>query len=151
MNRINFDCLYIVESAVEKQSINFARSRWCPISVMMSQITVNSAVCTTSYSCLQQRKQQAFRKTGPLWVETTRLVFSTYSASSHYLNQCCVSVNWTLRNKLQGHFNQNTKFFVHQNASESTWRPFGPWGDKLKHFHVTRWSWRYAISTTNGT
>ena len=73
MNRINFDCLYIVESADEKQSSNFARSRWCHISVMMSQITGNSAVCTTSYPWLQQRKQQAFRNTGPLWVETTRV------------------------------------------------------------------------------
>ena len=33
-----------------------------------------------------------------------------YSASSQYLNQCWVIVNWTLRNKLQWKFNQNTKF-----------------------------------------
>ena len=27
-------------------------------------------------------------------------------------------VNWTLRNKLQWNFNQNTKLFIHENASE---------------------------------
>ena len=31
-------------------------------------------------------------------------------APSHYLNQCWVIVNWTIRNKLQWNFNQNTKF-----------------------------------------
>ena len=38
---------------------------------------------------------------------------------SHYLNQCCDIVNWTLRNKLQWNFNQNTKLFIHANASEN--------------------------------
>ena len=42
-----------------------------------------------------------------------------YSAPSHYLNQCWVIVNWTLRNKLQWNFNQTTKFFIHVNASEN--------------------------------
>ena len=35
-----------------------------------------------------------------------------YSAPSHYLNQCWVIVNWTLRNKLQWNFNQNAKLFT---------------------------------------
>ena len=38
------------------------------------------------------------------------------SAPSHYLNQCCLIVDWTLRNKLQWNFYQNTKFFIHENA-----------------------------------
>ena len=38
---------------------------------------------------------------------------------THYLNQCRVIVNWTLRNKLQWNFNQNTKPFIHENASEN--------------------------------
>ena len=38
---------------------------------------------------------------------------------SHYTNQCWVLVDWTLRNKLQWNFNQNTKLFVHKNASEN--------------------------------
>ena len=42
-----------------------------------------------------------------------------YLAPSHYLNQCWVLVNWTLRNKLQRNFNQNTKLFIHKSASEN--------------------------------
>ena len=30
-----------------------------------------------------------------------------------------VIVNWTLRSKLQWNFNQNTKLFIHENASEN--------------------------------
>ena len=41
-----------------------------------------------------------------------------YSAPSQYLNQCWVIVNWTLGNKLQWDCNQNTKIFIHKNASE---------------------------------
>ena len=42
-----------------------------------------------------------------------------YSGPSHYLNQCWIIVNWTLMNKIQLNFNQNTKFFSHENASEN--------------------------------
>ena len=38
---------------------------------------------------------------------------------SHYLNQCLVIVDWTLRDKLQWNSNQKTKLFIHQNASEN--------------------------------
>ena len=34
-------------------------------------------------------------------------------------NQYSVIVNWTPRNKLQWNFNQNTKLFIHKNASEN--------------------------------
>ena len=40
-----------------------------------------------------------------------------YSAPSHFLNQCWVFFNWTLRNEFQSKFNQNTKFFSHENGS----------------------------------
>ena len=43
-----------------------------------------------------------------------------YSVPSHYLKQCWVSINWTLRNKLQWNFNWNTNLFIHENASENT-------------------------------
>ena len=43
---------------------------------------------------------------------------SPNSSPSHYLNQCWVIVNWTLRNELQLIFNQNTNLFIHENASE---------------------------------
>ena len=41
-----------------------------------------------------------------------------WSAPSHYLNQCCNLVNWTLKNKLGRNRNQNTQFVVHENACE---------------------------------
>ena len=43
----------------------------------------------------------------------------SYSTTSHYLNQCWVIVNWTLRNKLQWNFNKNSKLFIHEKASEN--------------------------------
>ena len=39
---------------------------------------------------------------------------------SHYLNQCWVIGKWTLRNKCEWNSNQNTKLFIHENASENT-------------------------------
>ena len=35
------------------------------------------------------------------------------------LNQCWNIINWTPGNKLQWNFNQNTKLFIHENASEN--------------------------------
>ena len=35
------------------------------------------------------------------------------------LRQYWVIVNWTLRNKLKWHLNQNTKLFIHVNAFEN--------------------------------
>ena len=35
------------------------------------------------------------------------------------LNQCCVIVNWTHRNRLKWTFNKNTKLFIHENAYEN--------------------------------
>ena len=42
-----------------------------------------------------------------------------YLAPSHYLNQCWVIVNWTLRNKLQWNFNRNYNIFIQENAFEN--------------------------------
>ena len=52
-------------------------------------------------------------ETGQHWF---RYWLVAITVPSHYLNQCWIIVNWTLRNKLQGNFNQNTKFFIHENA-----------------------------------
>ena len=41
-----------------------------------------------------------------------------YSTPSHYLPQCWVIVNWTLRKKLQWDINQNTKLFIHKRIIE---------------------------------
>ena len=42
-----------------------------------------------------------------------------YSATSHYLNQCWVIINWTIGNRLQWNFNQNTRLFIHESAPEN--------------------------------
>ena len=49
-----------------------------------------------------------------------RLWLVAFSAPSHYINQWWVVAKWTLRNKLQWNFYQNTKFFIHKNTSEIT-------------------------------
>ena len=41
------------------------------------------------------------------------------SAPSHYLNQCWLIVNSTLRNKLQWNFNRNLNIFIQENAFEN--------------------------------
>ena len=41
------------------------------------------------------------------------------SPTRHDQNQCWVIVNWTLWNKLQWNFNQNTKLFINENASKN--------------------------------
>ena len=51
-----------------------------------------------------------------LHIMTRHLV--TWWVPSHYLNQCGNIVNWTLRNKLQWNFNQNSYIFIQQNAFE---------------------------------
>ena len=54
---------------------------------------------------------------------------------SHYLNQYWVIVNWTIRNKLQWKFSQDTNFFIHENASENIVCEMAailPRGDELK-------------------
>ena len=58
--------------------------------------------------CVSEQGQHWFR----LWLVA-------YSAPSHYLNQCWIIVNWTLRNTLQWSFNQNTNIFIYGNASEN--------------------------------
>ena len=44
---------------------------------------------------------------------------TAWTAPSHYLNQCCDIVNWTLRNKLQWNFNWNSNIFIQENALEN--------------------------------
>ena len=58
--------------------------------------------------CVSESGQHWFRE----WL-------GTHSGPSHCLNQCWVIVNWTLRNKLRRNFYQNTKLFIHKNASEN--------------------------------
>ena len=43
----------------------------------------------------------------------------SWSAPSHYLNQCWNIVNWTLRSKLQCNFNWISNIFIQENALEN--------------------------------
>ena len=56
-------------------------------------------------------------KVGQHWLRQWRAAFS---APSHYLNQCSLIANWTIRNKSRRNSNQNTKLFIHKSASENT-------------------------------
>ena len=58
--------------------------------------------------CVGESGQHWFRK----WLVA-------YSAPNHHLNQRWVIGNWAIRNKLQWNFNQNTKLFINENASEN--------------------------------
>ena len=42
-----------------------------------------------------------------------------WPAPSHYLNQCWIIVNWTLRNRLQWNLNRNSNIYIQENAFES--------------------------------
>ena len=53
---------------------------------------------------------------------------------SHYLNQYCLIVNWTLGKKLQWNQNKKANVLIHKNAYEMPpvrWRPFCRRGDEL--------------------
>ena len=59
-------------------------------------------------------------------------------------NQCWVIVNWTIREKFQWNFNQNTKLFIQKNASEISSgkrRPLCPGG--VEH----RQAWRSPLQS----
>ena len=61
-----------------------------------------------THICVSESGQHWFRK----WLVA-------YSASTHYLNQCWFTVNWTLRNKLQPNFNRNSNIYLEDNAFEN--------------------------------
>ena len=50
-----------------------------------------------------------------------------YTKPSHYVNQCWIIVNWTLRNKLQWNLNRNSNIFIEKmrwKVSSAKRRPF---------------------------
>ena len=56
-------------------------------------------------------------------------------------NRCWFIVNWTIRNKFQWNFNQNTQHFsftktVHPKTSSAKWRSFCPAGDEFKWYII---------------
>ena len=78
---------------------------------------------------------------GNHWV---RLWLVTWSAPSHYLNQCWDIVNWTLRNKLQWTLNRNSNLFIQENhlkVSSAKWRPFCVGLNELKAYWTICHHW----------
>ena len=55
---------------------------------------------------------------GP-WSALAQVMAWCVTALSHCLSQCWFIVNWTIRNKFQWNFNENNKFSIDVNASES--------------------------------
>ena len=66
-------------------------------------------------------------KSGTHWGRATHICVSNLTtigsdnglSSRHYLNQCWNIINWTIGNKFQWNFNQNSIIFIHENISES--------------------------------
>ena len=98
-------------------SLQCGNIEWCPLHAVLNHIPL------APHLCISELGQHWFR----YWLVT-------YLVLTYYLNQCCVIVNWTLRNELQWNFNQNTKLFIHENASEnvvSKTPTILSWGDEL--------------------
>ena len=69
---------------------------------------------------------------------------------SHFLNQCWVIANWTLRNRLQWNFSRNTKFFMNEYATENITcktAAICPGGDELtwKLCNIDKICGQYAV------
>ena len=62
----------------------------------------------------------------------------TYSATSHYMNQYWLIVNWTFRNNLPSEIRIKIHDFsfmkIHMKISSVKWRPFCPGGDEVTMF-----------------
>ena len=61
-----------------------------------------------------------------------------YSAPSHYLNQCWIIINWTLRNDFQWNFDQKTNVFIQEIAFENVVCQSGT--TKWNHYLNQWWS-----------
>ena len=84
--------------------------------------------------CVSESGQHWFRQ----WLVT-------YSAPSHYLNQCWVVVNWTLRKNLQWFFFIKIRNFsftkMHLKVSSAKWWPFCLGEDELTYLHTMSIAW----------
>ena len=71
----------------------------------------------------------------------THIWLVTWTAPSHYLNQCCNIVNWTLGNKLQWNLNQNSYNFIHENAFENVVRKLAAILSQPQCVYQTYWTY----------
>ena len=70
------------------------------------------------------------------WSGSALVQVMACSAPGHYLNQCCIIVNWTPGNEFQWNLNLNFIIFIHENAFEivvSTRAAILSRGDELMH------------------
>ena len=79
------------------------------------------------------KKQQEMSDLTQDWLHILEDVnlWESYSAPSHYLNQCWVIVNWTLRNKFEWNFIKIPNFSftkMQLKISSVKWRSFCPGG-----------------------
>ena len=63
------------------------------------------------------------------------------------LKLCCIIVHWTLRNKLQWKFNQNTKFFIHENASKYIVRGMAAILSRMRWVKLASW-WVHVMHSS---
>ena len=54
-----------------------------------------------------------------VWMLHVDIWLDASSVTNHYLNQYLLVVVWTIDNRFQGNFNQNTTFFIQENEFES--------------------------------
>ena len=110
----------------------------CSIAAIMFQ---PQFVNSSPHRCVSESDQHCFRQ----WL-------AACSAPSHYLNQCWLLVNWTLRDKLQGNSDQNTKLFIHRNAFENIVCELVAilsWGDEFipmfAYLRLSCWALQYSV------
>ena len=89
---------------------------------MLLHLSALTQLCLVPHICVSESGHHWFR-----WC------LITYSAPSHYLNQCWVIVNWSLMSKLQFLIKiQNISFTkMHLTMSYVKCQPFCPGGDEL--------------------
>ena len=75
--------------------------------------------CRLQMDGLTDGQRESSIPLSPITIITTTTTTTPNSVPSHYLNQCLIIVNWTLWNKPPWNFYQNTKLFIHKNASDN--------------------------------
>ena len=100
---------------------------WLPIKKIFDARTFPCCWCFddihNSFDFTDKLLNNAVNEHAPLthWGRVTHICLGklTWTAPSHYLNQCWNIVYWTLRNKLQWNFNRNSNIFIVENTFEN--------------------------------
>ena len=68
-----------------------------------------------------------------------------YLATSHYLNRCWLNVDFSLGNKLQRNWKQNTKLFLHENAFKNIVCETAAISSMKEMSFIIFWSWHADV------